>query len=298
MNGITNPKTLGACIIGCALVAGAYTLSNFGTSRFAAQQSASVAVVETTPRVAISVTDKDGNGIEDWRDEFVTNEPIVLAPIDTTYEPPDTLTGQMGVNFIEGYLRAQTFGPFGRSREEVITNTVDVLAEQTAHDLYDTPDIIIMNEWTDQDVLTYANTVARTITNNNQDQITEGELFILYDIVTNNNVDRLEELVALSGAYQAMRDTTLNIPVPGFLVKEHLDLINTYHAIHKDIEAMTLTINDPAFALMRLKRYEDDAAGLGFALENMYQALVPYAALLGPADPALLFVIFSPEYKL
>jgi hypothetical protein len=297
MKGITNPRIIGACIIGCALVAGAYTLSNFGVSRFAAQQSASVAVVETTPRVAINVTDNDQNGIEDWRDEFVTNEPIVLAPTDTPYEPPDTLTGEMGVNFIESYLRAKTYGPFGSSREEVIDNTVNVLAERTAHELYDTPDVIILNEWDDQDILTYANTMALAISNNNQTQITESELFILHDIVTNNNVERIEELEALANTYRQMRDTTLNIPVPANFVKEHLDLINTYHAVHKDIEAMMLAINDPAFALMRIKRYEDDAMGLGYALENMYQALTPYASLVKPSDPAVLFVVFSPEYN-
>jgi|AntRauTorckE6833_2_1112554.scaffolds.fasta_scaffold28661_1 hypothetical protein len=297
MKGITNPRIIGACIIGCALVAGAYTLSNFGVSRFAAQQSASVAVVETTPRVAITVTDNDQNGIEDWRDEFVTNEPIVLAQTDTTYEPPDTLTGQMGVNFIEGYLRSKTYGPFGSSREEVTANAVEVLSAQTAHELYDTPDITIMNEWDDEDIRTYANTMALAISNNNQSQITESELFILHDIVTNDNVDRIEELELLANTYQQMRDTSLNIPVPAIFVKEHLDLINTYHAIHKDIDAMTLAINDPAFALMRLKRYEDDAAGLGYALENMYQSLNPYASLIQPNDPAALFVVFSSEYK-
>jgi hypothetical protein len=175
---------------------------------------------------------------------------------------------------------------------------VNVLAEQTAHELYDTPDITIMNEWDNQDIITYANTMALAISNNNQSQITESELFILYDVVTNDNLDRIEELQLLANTYQQMRDTSLNIPVPAFLVKEHLDLINTYHAVHKDIEAMTLAINDPAFALMRIKRYEDDVVGLGYALANMYQALTPYAALVQPNDPALLFVVFSPEYKL
>jgi hypothetical protein len=297
MKGINNPRIIGACIVGCALVAGAYTLSNFGSSWFTPTQTASLAVVEAAPRVAITVTDNDQNGIEDWRDEFVTNEPIVVAQADTTYELPDTLTGQLGVNFIEGYLQNKTYGPFGRSQEEVITNTVNVLSEQTAHELYDTPDIIIMNEWDEQDILTYANTMALAISNNNQTQITESELFILYDIVTNNNLERLDELQLLANTYLQMRDTSLNIPVPAIFVKEHLDLINTYHAVHKDIDAMTLAINDPAFALMRIKRYEDDAAGLGYALENMYQTLTPYASLIEPNDPATLFVVFSPEYK-
>lgn len=297
MNGILSPRIVGACVVGCALVAGAYMLGNFSVSNVTTQQAATVVTPETPSRQAITVTDTDQNGIEDWRDEFVDNEPIVLPQTESTYEPPDTLTGQMGVNFIEGYLQAKTYGPFGSTQEEVIDNTVNVLTEQTAHELYDTPDITILNEWEDQDIITYANTMALAISNNNRAEITESEIFILYDIVTNDNVERIAELEALANTYQQMRDTSLNIPVPAFLVKEHLDLINTYHALHKDIEAMALTINDPAFTLMRMKRYEDDAAGLGFALENMYQALSPYASLVQADDPALLFVMFSPEYK-
>jgi len=297
MQGNINPRVVGACIIGCALVAGAYTLSNFGNSWFTPTESNLVAATAAAPRVAIAVTDNDGNGIEDWRDEFVTTEPIVIDVPDVEYIPPDTLTGQMGVSFIESYMRSKTFGPFGRSRDEVVTDTVTVLAQETAHELYDTPDITILNTFTDNDILTYANTIALAIMNNNSNQVAEGELFILYDIMTNDNVDRVGELVTLSEGYRQMRDDTINTPVPAVLAKEHLDLVNTYHAIHKDIEAMVRTIDDPAFALMRLKRYEDDAAGLGFALENMYQALVPYASLVQADDPAMLFVIFSPEYK-
>jgi hypothetical protein len=298
MQGKINPKIIGACVVGCALVAGAYTLSNFGASRFqSSNQSAAVVASETTPRVAIAVTDTDKNGIEDWRDEFVTADPIIIVQATSTYTPPDTLTEELGVNFIESYIRSKTYGPFGRTSDEVIDDTVNILTQETAHDLYDTPDITIMREWEDQDIRTYANTLALAITNNNQSDITEGELFILYDVVTNNATDRVEELVTLASTYKEMRDVSLSVPVPAFMVKEHLDLINTYHAIYKDIEAMTLSLDDPAFALLRLKRYEDDAAGLGYALENMYQALVPYASLVEANDPALLFVVFSPEYK-
>ncbi len=82
------------------------------------------------------------------------------------------------------------------------------------------------------------------------------------------------------------------------MVKEHLDLINTFHAIHKDIEAMSAAIDDPAFALLRLKRYEDDASGLGYAMQNMFFALDDYAHLFKVTDPATLFVIFSPDFQI
>lgn len=60
---------------------------------------------------------------------------------------------------------------------------------------------------------------------------------------------------------------------------------------------MALSAEDPALALIRIKRYQDDALGLRIALENMYLLLEPYASLVKPNDPALLFVVFSSEFN-
>lgn len=298
MEGNLNPRIVGACILGFALVAGAYVLSNFGQPSQYPQQAA-VGIAADTPRVAIAVTDEDQNGLEDWRDEFVKTEPIVLDPIvlDEDYEAPTTLTGKLGVDFFEQYLRSKTYGQFGRDQEELISDTVDTMTAETAHDLFDTPDITIMNNWEPADVRVYANTIALAIMNNDIANA-EGEMFVLHDILKNGATERVGELTAISTAYKNMRDQTLATPVPDSLIKEHLDLINTYHAIHKDVESMTQSLDDPAFTLMRMKRYEDDATGMGYALTNMYNALLPYAELVQPDDPALLFVVFSPDYKL
>lgn len=90
-----------------------------------------------------------------------------------------------------------------------------------------------------------------------------------------------------------MRDESLLVPVPKLFLKQHLDLINTYEAIYKDIYAMTLSLEDPAVALLRIKRYEDDALGFSLALQNMYDALEPHAGLFTANDPALLFANFN-----
>jgi hypothetical protein len=293
MKGQINPKVIGASLIGFALVAGAYTVSNFSVQREIPQQAAVTATPAKT-RAPITVVDNDANGIEDWRDEFITTEPIVLDRTTSTYTPPDTLTGELGINFMENIIRARGYGPFGRSDEEVIGDTVNVLSTVTAHDIYDTPDIAIQSDWEDQDIANYANTVASAIMANNLPNL-EGELIILQDILNSNDTSRVTELNSLAEAYKRNRDAVLSTPVPAFLVKEHLDLINTLHAIHKDIEAMAAAVDDPAFALLRLKRYEDDARGLGLALENMFTGLVDYSDLFTANDPATLFIIFNPN---
>lgn len=298
MEGNINPRIVGATILGLALVAGAFTYQSLTRPPVDLAQQASVqrAATEAPPRVAITVTDENQNGIEDWRDEFVTSQPVLLDQATSTYEPPDTLTGQMGIEFMQNIILAKGYGPFGRTEEEVIDDTVNQLAAVTAHELYDTPDIIILNEWDDDDIRNYANTVAATVYRHSIPGM-EGELFILHDILNGGQHERLPELQTLAEVYQNYRDDTLKIPVPAFLVKEHLDLINSYHAVHKDIEAMTLALDDPAQTLLRLKRYEDDALGLAYSFQNMFESLVDHAHLFTPEDPALLFTIFSPDYQ-
>ena len=296
MQSNVNPKIIGAVVVGFALVGAAFTLSSINSDR-TIPQPAAVKSSEPAPRVAIAVEDSDQNGIEDWRDEFITTEPIILdQATTTTYEPPETLTGQLGINFMENIIRARGYGAFGQTDEEVINDTVDVLRQSTAHSLYDTPDIIILEDWTEQDIANYANAVAAAISRNDLPDL-EGELFILQDVLTSGDTGRVTELNSLAQAYKQNRDDTLAVPVPAFLVKEHLDLINTFHAIYKDIEAMASAIEDPAFTLLRLKRYEDDASGLGYAMQNMFFALEDYAYLFEVTDPAVLFVVFSPDFQ-
>jgi hypothetical protein len=240
------------------------------------------------------VLDNDNNGIEDWRDTFVTTEPINLNRATSTYTLPDTLTGQLGIDFMESLLSSRMNGPFGPSDEEVIEDAVNFLETATAHELYDTEDVLIMGQWDDQDVVNYGNTIAGAVLENNLPDL-EPELVILLDVMDKNNTERIAELNSLAEAYRLNREAILATPVPAFLLKEHLDLINTFHAVHKDIEAMAAAVDDPIFALLRLKRYEDDAKGLGLAFQNMLAGLMAYSDLFTADDPAMLFALFSPD---
>lgn len=295
MQNESSRKILGAFVVGIALVAGAYTLGSIANPKQVPQQAAvGTAVENAAPRVAIEVTDEDNNGIEDWRDSFVTSEPVIIQQEDAEYDAPETLTGRMGVNFIEDIIRSKMYDGVGRTEEEVIVDTVNLMEQETSYQLYDIPDITIINEYTDADIKNYANAFAGAIMNNELAN-SENELTILYRVVSYGETDRIPELQAISNAYASMRDEALTIPVPVEFVKLHLDLVNTFHAVSKDIEAMTLTITDPAFALLRIRRYEDDALGLNYALQNMYAGLTSYSRLFGAGDAALYFNNFSPE---
>lgn len=291
-----SPRIIGACIVGLALVAGTYVLTNFGntdTSLVPITETDEVVVVAAPVRVALPETDADNNGIQDWRDELITTDPIIISDelLDEVYEPPTTITGQLGINFVQDVIRTRAEARPGGD-EALIESTVAELEAQTSVAIYDTPDITFYTDWEAEDIRAYANAVALAIIENSETDL-DLEILILQDILNRRDESRLAELETLAEIYRLTRDAVIAIPVPSVLVKEHLDLINTLHAVHTDVTGMTLVFNDPAVSLLRLKRYEDDVLGMTQALNNIYTALEPYASLFNTEDPAVFFIQFS-----
>lgn len=288
-----NPKIIGAFLVGSALVFGAYVVGNFGEPRV--QVSNSLTAVNAAPsRVFIPVTDENTDGLEDWRDQFIQAPAINLE--DTTganYVPPTTLTGQFGVSLMEGLIVAKGGGPVVRSEAEVVADLATELGKVASSDkIYAVGDIIIVSDNSDQAIRSYGNELA-SILINESDVSLDNELLLLQDYLEAGEAGDPKKLQALAEVYKNYRDKTLTTPVPRRFVKEHLDLINVYHAMHKDIEAMTFFQKDPLLPFVRIKRYEDDVDGLSLALTNIYNAIVPYAKLFEINDPALLFANFN-----
>lgn len=294
MQGVFTTKILGAIIVGLALVGGAYTINNFGEKPVVAQRANTI---ETTiaPRAPIVVSDNDQNGIEDWRDDFLSEEAIVVSAPTEIYTAPTTLTGQTGIHLAESIIHSRTIGKFDVTDQDIIDSTVNSLAATAKTKLHSVEDISIMTDWDDQDIVNYANTVASVVYRHDNPELGY-ELDVLEDILNGGNVARMSELNALAEVYRATLEDTLKIPVPELLAKQHLDLINTYQAVTEDIEGMLLSNSDPIVAFIHLKRYQDDALAMWYALQNMYAALEPHANLFDIDDAALFFIRFSPAY--
>jgi hypothetical protein len=107
-----------------------------------------------------------------------------------------------------------------------------------------------------------------------------------------NELTKLDPIIT---AYKNMRDQTLATPVPQGFEKQHLDLINVYQAIFAGVSDMKLGFSDPVVALLRIKRYPDDARGLGNALTNLYRVLQPYLGTLQADEPAQIFSTFASQ---
>jgi hypothetical protein len=295
----SNSKVLGAFVVGFAMVAGSYVLTHFGESNKTNSKEGIYAVAaKSDGRTYIAATDTNQNGIEDWQEEFVTDTPLVInsAPkqASSTYTIPNTVTDQMGIQLFQAVIEAKGRGNVGPNKAQIISDTANLVSKTAIRDtLYTAKDITIIGS-SPEAIRTYANTVAQILINNNIPG-SENELAILKRATQLNSPDELNKLDPIIAMYKNMRDQTLKTPVPQGFEKQHLDLINVYQGMYATLDGMKLVFTDPVISLLRIKRYQDDATGLSNALTNMYSALMPYAKLLQPNDPAYVFAEFAPN---
>lgn len=293
-------KVLGAFVVGFAIVGGAYTISNFGKSSFpapATTETQGAVVAEAPLRTPIPIKDTNNDGVEDWREAFVTNTVVSLPTGSSSdYTIPNTLTDQVGINLIQDIVRAEGFSGFSRSTDEIITSTVEKISQYGQDTVIDVRNITISEDNSPEAIRIYANAAANAITGNSNPDL-QYELLLLREALQNSDPKAIADLAELAEVYKQTRDDTLLLTVPSTLAKQHLDLVNVYHALYNDITGMSASLTDPMLSLVRLKRYEEDAQGLGMALQNMFLALEPYAPAFSKDDPAVLFVAFSPNFQ-
>jgi len=292
-----NKKVTGAFLIGFALIAGSYVVSNFGKNAEPITANIYTATTPLAPRIFIPIVDSDQNGVEDWREDFVSETPLIIDESTSTvpYEMPTSLTDQVGIQLFQSILEAKTMGKVGPSQTEIIQKAADQL-RKTVKDVIYGPNNVTTIPLSPTAVRTYGNTMAQIILNNNQPD-SENELTILDRAVKSEDPEELKKLNPLALMYKNLRDQSIATPVPEPFLKQHLDLINTYQALYKNLSDMQLVFSDPVVALMRVKRYQDDAIGLSLALQNIYNMVLPYASVFESNDPAVLFVVFDPNYQ-
>jgi len=294
-----NKKVTGAFLIGFALIAGSYVVSNFGKNAEPITANIYTATTPPAPRIFIPIVDSDQNGVEDWREDFVSETPLIIDESTSTvpYEMPTSLTDQVGIQLFRSILEAKAMGKVGPAQTEIVQKFADQL-RKTVKDVIYGPNNVTTIPLSPTAVRTYGNTMAQIIINN--DVPAEGyedEITILERAVKTENPEELKKLIPLATVYKNVRDQSIATPVPEPFLKQHLDLINTYQALYTSLSDMQLVFSDPVVALMRIKRYQDDATGLSIALKNMYAAILPYASVFTPNDPAILFVTYDPNYQ-
>ncbi len=296
-------KVIGAFVVGFAIVAGSYTVSNFGKSRFnggsyTPEDQAAVAVSAAPVRVPIDVSDKNDDGVEDWRESLlISDETIILQASGTgSYKSPETLTGQTGIAVFQDIVRMKGFEGFGPTEEEIINEATLAASDFANDDILDITDIRLGDDSSAAAVRAYANEAASIIIEYGMKD-TEPELEALRESVYKKDPNSIAQLKEVAAVYKTLLDRSKELVVPPQLVKEHLDVLNVYQALFNDIDTMTKASSDPLATFVRLKRYEDDAKGLVYSLKNIYKAIEPYASEFEREDPAIKLLAFTVYFQ-
>lgn len=291
-----NRKVVGATLIGGGMVLAAFLINNLSSNLSATSAPTAPLqqiAVELPKRDFIPVIDTNDDGVEDWREEFVIQAPIDLPATGTaaTFEMPTTVTDQVGIQLFESLLKNKTNSQPTMSTADMVTKTTSKIEGLVSDTLYTMRDVTTVPT-EPVAIRRYGNMMGQSLIANNVPG-SEGELEIMYSALQTNNVEELKKLEPLANMYLKLRDDALNTPVPDRFKENHLNLINVYHTMYRDISEFQKIFDDPMVALLRIKRYQDDATALATVLNNTYRSAAPYAALFEPGDPALVFIAFS-----
>jgi len=133
--------------------------------------------------------------------------------------------------------------------------------------------LILANDISPEALATYGETLADILFIYTE---TEGsnETDILLDALRNQNEAELAQLDDKIAVYANYIDKTKALPVPQPMTQRHLNLLNSYQSIMSDIIAMRNAFSDPMLALLRLKRYQEDAQVLYISLNDLYSDLI------------------------
>ena len=282
-------RIAGSFLVGIGLIAAAFLFGQYQTPK-TTDEGLTVVTKSVSNRNYIAVSDTDKNGIPDWQEALQRTEPVTIEPVDETYETPDTLTDQFAIDFFQSMVRAENNGPFGSNAEELAEQAVADFNTIAQDKLYTTNDIQILKDADAEFKRQYANALLKSIY---QPVIPEGtlsELEILMRAQQTNDPNFLNELDIYIRTYSAMRDMVLSLVVPSSYTKEHLDFINALNAVVKDTEGFKMAFADPLYTMVRLKRHQEDQAGLLQTMINLNEAIMAESLPFQSDDYAFIFL--------
>jgi len=207
--------------------------------------------------------DSDGDGTHDGAEVDVGRNPSIPAPNDTFAIPSKTAFTQtvsqdnktqvetFSEAFITTYLNSKLVGgdPSSQAEEfaELAIPQLPPVIEHTTGELSVTQN-------TDEEIIhEYGNTVG-SILKNNAPQI-ENELIIILRALRDSNPALLADLEKTTSSYNRNAENLLDIIVPNEIAQLHIQLINSFSLVSRDITYMAMFFEDPLTALAGIDSY-------------------------------------------
>jgi len=250
-------------------------------------QAQVVAIVSAAPeRNVIAVEDQNGDGVPDWQEALQVTEALAITgEADEHYKAPETLTEQFALEFFQDMVRAENYGAFGDSPDELVASAASTLAGSATDELFAIEDITVTTNTSKETLAVYGEQMAHILFTYSE-ETAENEADILLQALRNQNKEDLKKLDKKIITYGQYVEETKKVLVPRNLTREHLNVLNSYQALLSDIIAMRNAFDDPMLTLLRMKRYQEDAQGLYASLNILYQKLIDQGATWEPGSAA------------
>ncbi len=287
-------RIIGAILFGTAVIAVALVVKREPTKlRDITVVNGEAIVVTAAPdRQAIPIADTNSDGVPDWQESLQATEALALSSTTETFIAPETLTDQFALEFFEQMVRNENYGEFGKSPEEFVATFSDSLAKEAVDKVIAPNQIVTTNDNSPTTLARYGEAIARVILAHD-DTVRENEAVILERALRDNNPEELKKLDGKIDVYTQILNETLSITAPSSVANEHLLLVNAYQAILSDLYAMRDAFNDPMLALLRMKRYQDDASMLATAIAGVANKLISGGASWSPESPMFKIISIS-----
>lgn len=278
---LPNIKVTAAIIFGLLLVGVSFIFSR-ESAPTDASQSVNVLVNTEAGRTFIPIGDSDGDGVPDWQETLPTKK----GDDSATRSRTEILAAELA----QLMLNTDIPGAGSHSTSSLVSNTVNSLVGEAVDRQYTSADVKVSPDNSLLALRTYGNEIAKIAIENSVLEGSEDELTILDRSFTTGDENELRKLDGIINSYSKMVDEMQKTSVPSSMVSEHLALTNVYQALEEDIRAFRRVYDDALPAMLRFRRYPQDANALYTAISNIYLKLHESGIQWNESDTASRFI--------
>jgi len=254
--------------------------------------------------------DTDGDGVFDGQEVKEGRNPLVAGngktdkiqnpnpekpPIEQTAQLPSTLTVAFGKEFFSEYMRLkqESGGELSQaSKTEFVNSMASALGDVGKNtDDYLESDIKIASSDDEKTIREYGNNLALLI-KKYFDPLPETEMTIFQRSLEKRTEDELKKLEPIADAYSNTAKEMTSLTTPASFSKSHLELINYFSNIAKELNEMQRFFTDPMQATLAFPRYQENAEKAYFILLDLNAYFFKNKIVFEKNEPAEFFKIY------
>ncbi len=255
----------------------------------------------------INNPDTDGDGTPDGEEIKQDRNPLVASKSgkndkletektkveSSPAEYPTTLTEAIGQQFFSNYLFLRESSGGSVSAEDKETLIASFLSSINTlgtgpKEIYTKSDIKIDSAETKDSIKDYGNNLAFVI-KKYFDPISESEMAVLKKYLDSKDKADLKELEKISNAYSNTAKEMVSLTTPQSFSESHLNLINYFINISKEISKMGTTYEDPVQAVSAIKQYQEDSTAAYQIFRSLNDYFLSKGAVFESNEPAEFF---------